>query len=131
MFVGRTDGRLTALDSSDGKKLWEFQTGAGMNAPATVFEYEGKPYVLALSAGNQYGGSARGDSLWLFGLDGKIEPVPPGGAVMTFAPAAWAPRISRAGRRSSTRRACSATASKAKVAMAAARRCKRSRARPS
>jgi alcohol dehydrogenase (cytochrome c) len=91
VFVGRTDGRLTALDSSDGKKLWEFQTGAGMNAPATVFEYDGKPYVLALSAGNQYGGSARGDSLWLFGLDGKIEPVPPAGAVMTFAPAASGP----------------------------------------
>ena len=91
VFVGRTDGRLTALDSSDGKKLWEFQTGAGMNAPATVFEYDGKPYVLALSAGNQYGGSARGDSLWLFGLEGKLEPVPPGGAVMTFAPAAAGP----------------------------------------
>jgi len=97
VFVGRTDGRLTALDSSDGKKLWEFQTGAGMNAPATVFEYEGKPYVLALSAGNQYGGSARGDSLWLFGLEGKLEPVPPGGAVMTFAPAATGPADLAAG----------------------------------
>jgi alcohol dehydrogenase (cytochrome c) len=98
VFVGRTDGRLTALDSSDGKKLWEFQTGAGMNAPATVFEYEGNPYVLALSAGNQYGGSARGDSLWLFGLDGKLDPVPPGGAVMTFAPAASGPADLAAGK---------------------------------
>src|SRR5690606_23969261 len=35
VFVGRNDGRLTALDSSDGRKLWEFQTGAGMNAPAS------------------------------------------------------------------------------------------------
>ena len=39
MFVGRNDGRLTALDSRDGTKLWEFQTGAGMNAPASVFEH--------------------------------------------------------------------------------------------
>jgi len=91
VFVGRNDGRLTALDSSDGKKLWEFQTGAGMNAPVTVFEHKGKPYVVALSAGNQFGGSARGDSLWLFGLDGKLEPVPPAGALMTFSPAATGP----------------------------------------
>lgn len=24
VFVGRNDGRLTALDSSNGEKLWEF-----------------------------------------------------------------------------------------------------------
>ena len=33
VFVGRNDGRLTALDSDTGSQLWEFQTGAGMNAP--------------------------------------------------------------------------------------------------
>ena len=33
LFVGRNDGRLTALDSRTGKQLWEFQTGAGMHAP--------------------------------------------------------------------------------------------------
>ena len=48
VFVGRNDGRLTALDSRDGKKLWEFQTGAGMNAPASVFEHGGKQYVARL-----------------------------------------------------------------------------------
>jgi quinohemoprotein ethanol dehydrogenase len=88
VFVGRSDGRLTALDSSSGTKLWEFQTGAGMNAPATVFEHEGRQYVLAYSAGNQFAGSARGDSLWLFGLDGTLDPVLPAGALLTFAPGA-------------------------------------------
>jgi len=91
VFVGRNDGRLTALSSGDGSKLWEFQTGAGMNSPATVFEHNGKQYVLAYSAGNQFGGSARGDSLWLFGLDGTLEPAQPAGALMTFAPAAGGP----------------------------------------
>ncbi len=52
MFVGRNDGRLTALDSRNGKQLWEFQTGAGMNAPVSVFEHNGKQYVVAYSAGN-------------------------------------------------------------------------------
>src|SRR5688500_18897761 len=38
LFVGRTDGRLTAIDSASGKQLWEFQTGAGMHAPVATFE---------------------------------------------------------------------------------------------
>jgi quinohemoprotein ethanol dehydrogenase len=78
VFVGRSDGRLTALDSSDGTKLWEFQTGAGMNAPVSIFEHGGREYVAAYSAGNLFAGSARGDSLWLFSLDGTLEPVEAG-----------------------------------------------------
>ena len=78
MFVGRNDGRLVALDSSSGKQLWEFQTGAGMHAPVSAFEHNGKQYVLAFSAGNALIGSARGDSVWLFGLDGTLPPVQPG-----------------------------------------------------
>jgi alcohol dehydrogenase (cytochrome c) len=74
VFVGRNDGRLTALDSRDGKKLWEFQTGAGMNAPVSVFEHLGKQYVVAYSAGNLFAGSAKGDSVWLFALDGTLGP---------------------------------------------------------
>ena len=50
VFVGRSDGRLTALDSANGLKLWEFQTGAGMNAPVTVFEHRGRQHVIAYSA---------------------------------------------------------------------------------
>ena len=67
LFVGRNDGRLTALDSATGKQLWEFQTGAGMHAPVSTFEHKGKQYVLAFSAGSALIGSARGDSVWLFG----------------------------------------------------------------
>ena len=77
LFVGRNDGRLTALDSSNGSKLWEFQTGAGMNAPVTVFAHEGKQYVLAYAAGNLLGGTKHGDDVWLFGLDGKLDPPSP------------------------------------------------------
>ena len=78
VFVGRNDGRLTALDSRDGKKLWEFQTGAGMNATASVFEHKGKQYVVAYSGGSVFARSAKGDSVWLFGLDGALDPVQPG-----------------------------------------------------
>jgi alcohol dehydrogenase (cytochrome c) len=62
-----------------------------MNAPATSFEHEGKQYVVAYSAGNLFAGSPRGDSLWLFGLDGTLDAVPPAGSLMSFAPATTAP----------------------------------------
>ena len=88
VFVGRNDGRLTALDSSSGKRLWEFQTGAGMNSPPIAFEYEGAEYVAAYSAGNLFAGSPRGDSLWLFSLNGRMGPA----AAASAAPAATAGR---------------------------------------
>ena len=73
VFVGRNDGRLTALNSDNGNQLWEFQTGAGLNATASVFEYKGAQYVVALSAGNVLVGTDHGDSVWLFSLHGKLE----------------------------------------------------------
>ncbi len=78
VFVGRSDGRLTALDSSDGSMLWEFQTGAGMNSVPSTFEHEGRQYLVAYSAGNMFAGSAKGDSVWLFSLDGTLDEVEPG-----------------------------------------------------
>ena len=88
VFVGRNDGRLTALDSSSGKRLWEFQTGAGMNSPPIAFEYEGVQYVAAYSAGNQFAGSPRGDSLWLFALKGTMGPASPASPALPANPPA-------------------------------------------
>ena len=75
VFVGRNDGRFTALDSADGSLLWAFQTGAGVNAPASVFQYQDRQYVVVFSAGNLYARSARGDSVWLFSLEGTLDAV--------------------------------------------------------
>ena len=72
VFTGRNDGRLTALNSSTGKRLWEFQTGAGMNSPVSVFEYEGDEYVVAYSAGSLFAGTTHGDSVWLFSTKGTL-----------------------------------------------------------
>ena len=88
IFVGRNDGRLTALDSTNGMRLWEFQTGAGMNAPASVFEHEGEQYVVALSAGNLFAGTPRGDSVWLFGLSGTLDEAAPADSTTALAPPA-------------------------------------------
>jgi glucose dehydrogenase len=64
-----------ASAADDGRELWSFQTGAGANAPATVFERDGKEYVLVVAAGSALGGTRHGDDLWLFGLDGSLEQV--------------------------------------------------------
>jgi alcohol dehydrogenase (cytochrome c) len=80
VFVGRNDGRFTALDKSNGKKLWEFQTDGGVNAPASVFEYQGRQYVVVLAGGTALAGSKRSDGLWLFSLDGTMESLPRGSA---------------------------------------------------
>jgi len=91
LFVGRNDGRLMALDSANGKQLWEFQTGAGMHAPVSTFERNGKQYLLAFSAGSALIGSARGDSVWLFALDGTLGPSQAGTPVSRNAAATPAP----------------------------------------
>jgi glucose dehydrogenase len=70
IFVGRNDGRLTALDKADGALLWDFQTDAGLNATASTFEHGGQQYVVALAAGTFFPGTERGDSVWLFALNG-------------------------------------------------------------
>ena len=74
VFVGHNDGRLLAYDARDGEQLWEFQTGAGANATATVFEADGKQYVMLVAAGSALGGTKHGDNVWLFGLDGDLGP---------------------------------------------------------
>jgi quinohemoprotein ethanol dehydrogenase len=88
IFVGRNDGRLTALNSSNGQRLWEFQTGAGVNAPASVFEYQGDEYVAVYSGGSLFAGAPRGDSIFLFSLKGALTP---GSEISSQAPAAQPP----------------------------------------
>jgi quinohemoprotein ethanol dehydrogenase len=78
VFVGRNTGELQAYDATSGKRLWSFQTGAGANAPATVFQLDGKQVIAFYAGGNSLAGSAHGDDLWLFGLDGDLGPVAPG-----------------------------------------------------
>jgi alcohol dehydrogenase (cytochrome c) len=79
VFVGRSNGELTALDAGSGDELWSFQTGAGANTTPAVFEWEGKEYVAFYAGGNSLAASAHGDNLWLFSLEGEMEEVEGGG----------------------------------------------------
>ena len=80
VFTGRSDGRLTALNSATGDLVWQFQTDAGVNAPSTTFEYNGTQYLAVMSAGTLFGAGKKGDSIWLFSLNGKIESLADGSA---------------------------------------------------
>ena len=80
VFVGRNDGRYTALNSTNGDKLWTFQTDGGVNATGATFTHEGKQYVAVYAGGTVLGGSKRSDGVWLFSLDGKMESLPRGAA---------------------------------------------------
>jgi quinohemoprotein ethanol dehydrogenase len=74
VFVGRNAGQLEAYDAESGDRLWSFQTGAGANDTPTIFERNGKQYVLFYAGGNSLAASPHGDNLWLFSLDGTLGP---------------------------------------------------------
>ena len=80
VFVGRNNGELEAYDARNGERLWNFQTGAGANNTATIFEHDGKQYVAFLAQGNSLQATPHGDELWLFGLDGSLGPAEAPGA---------------------------------------------------
>lgn len=77
VFVGRVDGRLMAMDKTDGSKLWEFRTDTGINTAMTAFEYKGVQYIATYSGGAYMDGGTRGDGVWLFSLKGGLKPLPP------------------------------------------------------
>jgi alcohol dehydrogenase (cytochrome c) len=74
VFVGRNDGRYQAYNATTGKQAWSFQTDAGANDTGTIFENNGKEYIALLDAGNSLMATPHGDSVWLFGLNGKLGP---------------------------------------------------------
>jgi len=72
---GRNDGRVVAIDKANGKMLWEFQTDAGVNGSATTFMHKGTQHIAIVSAGSLYSPGPHGDSVWLFSLNGTMDPV--------------------------------------------------------
>ncbi|WP_217914663.1 PQQ-binding-like beta-propeller repeat protein [Miltoncostaea marina] len=72
VYVGRNSGHLEAYDARTGERRWRFQTGAGANSTASVFERDGTEYVAFYAAGNSLAASPHGDNVWLFSLDGTL-----------------------------------------------------------
>jgi glucose dehydrogenase len=68
VFNGEANGLFRAFDAKNGKKLWEYQTGAGVNAPAVSYSVNGKQYVAVASGGNNQIDAKRGNSVVVFAL---------------------------------------------------------------
>jgi quinohemoprotein ethanol dehydrogenase len=75
VFLGEANGNFNAYDAETGDVLWQFQTGAGVNATPITYEIDGTQYIAVASGGNFQLNFPRGDSLWVFSLDGNLGPV--------------------------------------------------------
>jgi alcohol dehydrogenase (cytochrome c) len=68
VFNGEGNGLFRAFDAATGKKLWEFQCGAGVNSPAVSYTVHGKQYIAVAAGGNTQLDFKRGNSVLVFAL---------------------------------------------------------------
>ena len=68
VFNGEGNGYFRAFDAHTGKKLWQYQAGAGVNAPAVSYMVDGKQYVAVAAGGNTQIDFKRGNSVIVFAL---------------------------------------------------------------
>jgi PQQ-dependent dehydrogenase (methanol/ethanol family) len=68
VFAGEGNGLFKAYDASTGQVLWQFQCGAGVNAPPVSYTVNGKQYVAVAAGGNTQLDFKRGNSVVVFAL---------------------------------------------------------------
>ena len=66
LFTGEANGLFKAYDSGNGKVLWQFQAGAGVNAPPSAYAVGGQEFVVVGAGGNAQINSKRGNSIIAF-----------------------------------------------------------------
>jgi alcohol dehydrogenase (cytochrome c) len=82
LFHGEPDGHVQAYDARNGDLLWQWQAGAGADAPAITYEIDGVQYVaIAVGGLSIQTASTNGDMVWAFSLRGS-----PGNRLVEFAP---------------------------------------------
>ena len=68
VFTGEGNGQFKAYDAETGSTLWNFQAGAGVNAPPSSYSVEGKQYVVVGAGGNTQLNYKRGNTIISFSL---------------------------------------------------------------
>ena len=68
VFTGEGDGYFSAFDSETGDRLWQFNCGAGVNAPPMAYEIDGVQYVAVAAGGHGVFGYAPGNAVIAFAL---------------------------------------------------------------
>jgi PQQ-dependent dehydrogenase (methanol/ethanol family) len=69
VFAGEANGWFRAYNSANGKALWAFQAGGGVNAPPSSYTIGGKQYVVVGAGGNAQIDAKRGNSIIAFTID--------------------------------------------------------------
>lgn len=70
VFTGEGNGWFDAFDAKNGKKVWRYNLGAGVNAPPMTYEVNGKQYIAVAAGGNYQIDFPRGDTIALFSIGG-------------------------------------------------------------
>jgi len=74
LFHGEPSGLFQAYNAKTGELLWQWQTGAGADAPAITYEIDGEQYVaIAVGGLSTQTASANGDMIWAFSLRGNRD----------------------------------------------------------
>ena len=68
LFTGEGNGQFKAYDSATGNVLWNFQAGAGVNAPPASYTVDGKQYIVVGAGGNVQMNYKRGNNIIAFTL---------------------------------------------------------------
>ena len=68
VFTGEGNGQFKAYDSKTGNVLWNFQAGAGVNAPPASYTVDGKQYIVVGAGGNVQLNYKRGNNIIAFTL---------------------------------------------------------------
>jgi alcohol dehydrogenase (cytochrome c) len=68
VFTGEGDGNFAAFDSGTGARLWQFNCGAGVNAPPVTYELDGVQYIVVAAGGSSIFGYRQGDAVLAFAL---------------------------------------------------------------
>jgi alcohol dehydrogenase (cytochrome c) len=53
VFAGTQDGRLVALNATNGEQVWEFSLGSPVTGPPVTYSVGGKQYVAVVSGGGK------------------------------------------------------------------------------
>ena len=77
VFSGQATGEFDAFDADTGKRLWQFQTGSGIEGQPVTWKQDGIQYVaVAVGHGGAYA---------IYAGDERLQNVPAGGSLWVFA----------------------------------------------
>jgi alcohol dehydrogenase (cytochrome c) len=77
VFSGQSTGEFEAFDADSGEKLWQFQTGSGIEGQPVTWQQDGVQYV-AVAVGH-------GGAYVVYAGDERLKNVPAGGSLWVFA----------------------------------------------